>query len=73
MRRRPPALLSVSGLVFLLLWAVASLAYRFHIVRSPLLKGALMLVAGVACVLGLFLYCWNGVRWLRSTWEASAP
>jgi len=66
MRRRILGFLSISFLVLVVVWAATAVALKLHLIESTLLENAVLLVAGIFCALGLLLYCWRGVRWLRS-------
>lgn len=70
MRRQILGGLAISGLVLMVLWAATAVALRLHIVESALLSDAVLFITGVACVFGLLLYCWHGIRWLQSEWNA---
>ncbi|WP_231184652.1 hypothetical protein [Haladaptatus sp. DYF46] len=72
MRRQLLGFLSISFLVLLVVWAVTAVALKLHLIESPLLENAVLLVTGIFCALGLLLYCWRGVRWLRFALETGA-
>ncbi|MGA9399876.1 hypothetical protein [Haladaptatus sp.] len=46
------------------------MAYQLHLIESPLLGHALLLITGIFVVLGLLLYLWRGIHWLQSEWNA---
>jgi hypothetical protein len=52
--------------VLVVAWAATAVALKLHLIESPFLENAVLLVTGIFCALGILLYCWRGVRWLRS-------
>lgn len=70
MRRRSLLFLSIVYLGFMILWGTASVVYQLHLVQSPLLEHALMVVTGIFVALGLLLFLWRGIHWLQSEWNA---
>lgn len=70
MRRQILGYLSISFLVLLVTWAATAVALKLHLVESPFLEDAVLLVTGIFCVLGAFMYAYRGLNWLRSEWNA---
>ncbi len=70
MRRQILGVLSISTLVLMLLWPAAAVALELHLIESPPLDNAVLLITGIFVVLGLLLYLWRGIHWLQSEWNA---